>query len=127
MWNAKRHGVMPAGSRARRAILTATMLVALGSPGVPPRLAAAADAPIRELSATPDVSRAPPSAPGNPQKGAARAEALYCGVCHAPGGRSETPEWPSLAGQGVAYLEQQLSFFAAVSVSTWRWPRLRPP
>lgn len=52
---------------------------------------------------------APAASPGDPQKGAGRAEALYCGVCHGPKGRSETPEWPSLAGQGEGYLAKQLA------------------
>lgn len=48
---------------------------------------------------------------GDPQKGSVRAEALYCGACHGNGGQSETPEWPSLAGQVAGYLEQQLKLF----------------
>lgn len=54
---------------------------------------------------------APPASHGDPQKGAARVEALFCGVCHGPRGRSETPEWPSLAGQDAGYLAKQLALF----------------
>lgn len=51
----------------------------------------------------------PVAAPGDAQRGAARTEELYCGACHGPRGTSETPEWPSLAGQVAAYLASQLA------------------
>jgi cytochrome c553 len=55
----------------------------------------------------------PATRPGDPVKGAARSEVLFCAGCHGPGGRSATPQWPSLAGQGEAYLGQQLRLIRA--------------
>ena len=62
-----------------------------------------------------DASRNPAAAAtrGDPSKGAARAEALFCAGCHGPAGRSATPEWPSLAGQRETYIAQQLTLFRA--------------
>lgn len=57
------------------------------------------------------ATAAPSASHGDSQKGAARVEALFCGVCHGPRGRSETPEWPSLAGQDAGYLARQLALF----------------
>lgn len=50
---------------------------------------------------------------GDPAKGAARADALFCAGCHGPSGRSVMPDYPALAGQGEAYLAQQLRLFRA--------------
>ncbi len=36
------------------------------------------------------------------------AKAATCLACHGPNGNSTNPEWPSLAGQGAAYIEHQL-------------------
>lgn len=77
--------VVPRGSRARPLVMIAAALFAV--------LASAA------------------ANHGDPVKGAARSDALFCGGCHGPGGRSVMPEYPSLAGQGAAYLEQQLRLF----------------
>lgn len=36
-----------------------------------------------------------------------------CAFCHGPDGQSESDLWPSLAGMDAAYIEQQLTQFAA--------------
>lgn len=53
---------------------------------------------------------APPvaSAAGDAARGAARSGELYCDACHGLNGNSETPDWPSLAGQNAVYLADQL-------------------
>lgn len=48
-------------------------------------------------------------AKGNPEAGSAKS--VTCVQCHGPGGVSNTPEWPSLAGQHADYLEKQLQYF----------------
>ncbi len=48
-------------------------------------------------------------AAGNPAAGAAKAQA--CFACHGPGGISQTPETPSLAGQPDGFLQWQLVYF----------------
>ncbi len=42
---------------------------------------------------------------------AGAAKAAVCLACHGPNGNSVNPEWPSLAGQGVRYLAEQLRLF----------------
>ncbi len=53
------------------------------------------------------------SPPGVAERGGARSAELYCAVCHGPNGNSETPEWPSLAGQHAGYIAGQLALFRA--------------
>lgn len=48
----------------------------------------------------------PAFAEGDPVAGQARA--IVCAACHGVGGNSINPEWPSLAGQGAAYMVTQL-------------------
>lgn len=45
-------------------------------------------------------------AQGNVSRG--EEKAAECAACHGPGGNSETPEWPKLAGLDEAYLIAQL-------------------
>ncbi len=48
-------------------------------------------------------------ADGSAEKGESKSTA--CIACHGPGGNSVNPEWPSLAGQGQAYIHKQLQAF----------------
>ena len=48
-------------------------------------------------------------AAGDPAAGQARA--VVCAACHGADGNSINPEWPSLAGQGAAYMVTQLKRF----------------
>ncbi|WP_455818157.1 c-type cytochrome [Pseudomonas cerasi] len=38
-------------------------------------------------------------------------KASSCMSCHGPGGISQSPEWPNIAGQKAPYLESQLKAF----------------
>lgn len=38
-------------------------------------------------------------------------KASRCMSCHGPGGNSQSPEWPNIAGQQAPYLESQLKAF----------------
>ena len=51
----------------------------------------------------------PALAEGDAQAG--QAKAATCAACHGPDGNSINPEWPSLAGQGAAYMVAQLKRF----------------
>ena len=51
----------------------------------------------------------PAFAEGDPAAGQARA--AVCAACHGINGNSINPEWPSLAGQGAAYMVAQLEQF----------------
>ena len=51
----------------------------------------------------------PAFAEGDPVAGQARA--AVCAACHGVDGNSINPEWPSLAGQGAAYMVTQLKRF----------------
>jgi cytochrome c553 len=44
---------------------------------------------------------------GSAEAGAAKA--AVCAACHGPNGNSTNPEWPVLAGQNAAYIQEQLS------------------
>ena len=48
---------------------------------------------------------------GDPAAG--EAKAAPCAECHGPQGNSVQPAWPKLAGQGAAYLVQQIRMFKA--------------
>jgi cytochrome c553 len=48
-------------------------------------------------------------ADGSAEKGESKSTA--CIACHGPAGNSVNPEWPSLAGQGQAYIHKQLQAF----------------
>jgi cytochrome c553 len=48
---------------------------------------------------------------GDVERGRARSAELYCPICHGAIGVSETPEWPTLAGQISLYLKRQLHLF----------------
>ena len=50
-------------------------------------------------------------AKGNADAGATKA--AVCTACHGPNGNSANPEWPVLAGQGAAYITEQLKLFRA--------------
>lgn len=50
-------------------------------------------------------------AAGSAEAGATKAQ--VCQACHGPNGNSANPQWPSLAGQNVAYIEAQLRQFHA--------------
>lgn len=50
-----------------------------------------------------------PSSAGDASLGAQKA--AVCGACHGPTGTSLSPEWPNLAGQGEAYIAQQLAAY----------------
>jgi cytochrome c553 len=52
-----------------------------------------------------------PASAGDASLGAQKA--AVCGACHGPTGSSINPEWPNLAGQGEAYIAQQLGSFKA--------------
>jgi cytochrome c553 len=52
---------------------------------------------------------AAPSIAGDASLGGQKA--AVCGACHGPTGSSLSPEWPNLAGQGEAYVAQQLGAF----------------
>ncbi|MGK7869777.1 c-type cytochrome [Falsiroseomonas sp. E2-1-a20] len=54
---------------------------------------------------------AQPASAQDAARGAAVAEARQCAACHGPGGRSEMPEMPSLAGQQADFLTMQLVLF----------------
>jgi cytochrome c553 len=51
----------------------------------------------------------PALASGSAEAGATKA--TVCQACHGPNGNSVNPQWPSLAGQNVAYIEAQLHHF----------------
>jgi cytochrome c553 len=53
------------------------------------------------------------AAAGDAARGKARSAELYCAACHGVNGNSETPEWPSLAGQNAVYLVRQLELLRA--------------
>ncbi|NBU24138.1 MAG: cytochrome c4 [Gammaproteobacteria bacterium] len=44
---------------------------------------------------------------------AGEAKAAVCTACHGVNGNSVNPEWPNLAGQGTAYISEQLKLFRA--------------
>ncbi len=44
---------------------------------------------------------------------AGEAKAAVCTACHGVNGNSVNPEWPNLAGQGSAYIKEQLRLFRA--------------
>lgn len=44
---------------------------------------------------------------------AGEAKAAVCTACHGVNGNSVNPEWPNLAGQGSAYIKEQLKLFRA--------------
>lgn len=95
------------GSRVRLlGAMAGVLFAALGSVTTSSGSAVAAEAP--RSSPSPDTPRSASASHGDPAKGAARADALFCAGCHGPNGRSAMPEMPSLAGQGTVYLEQQL-------------------
>ncbi len=89
-----------------RATIVGLLFALLGSVVAAADSTTTAEAPTSP--AAPDASRTAGASRGDPARGAARSEALFCAGCHGPGGRSATPQWPSLAGQGEAYLGQQL-------------------
>lgn len=66
--------------------------------------------PIHSAAAGIDASAAPavPSVAGDADRGRTRSAELYCDACHGVNGNSETPEWPSLAGQNAPYLVRQM-------------------
>lgn len=51
------------------------------------------------------------TAKGNAEAGASKA--AVCAACHGVNGNSVNPEWPNLAGQNAAYIEEQLKLFRA--------------
>jgi len=65
----------------------------------------------------------PAAAPhaGSAEAGATKVAA--CQACHGPGGNSVNPEWPVLAGQNAAYIEEQLQLLRAGT----RWNPIMSP
>ena len=55
------------------------------------------------------ASDAPSLAKGNAHDG--EAKAIACAACHGQGGNSTNPQWPNLAGQHAAYIEQSLAAY----------------
>ncbi|MEJ4043715.1 c-type cytochrome [Erwinia sp. SLM-02] len=55
--------------------------------------------------ATPDGTEVKSQALAQPE------EASRCMSCHGPGGISQNPQWPNLAGQKAPYLRSQLNAF----------------
>jgi cytochrome c553 len=53
------------------------------------------------------------AAEGSAEKG--QAKSAPCAACHGADGNSVNPEWPSLAGQHVAYINKQLHAFKSGS------------
>ena len=76
----------------------------------PPAAQAAREPRAGELAGDPFAVLSPP---GAVERGASKSAALFCSVCHGPSGNSETPEWPSLAGQHAGYIAAQLALFRA--------------
>jgi cytochrome c553 len=72
---------------------------------------AAIDAVAEPAAAESPESAAIGQIAGDIERGRARSAELYCSVCHGPVGVSETPEWPTLAGQVSRYLARQLHLF----------------
>ena len=54
---------------------------------------------------------ADPALQGSAEAGATKA--AVCTACHGVNGNSTNPEWPSLAGQNAAYIQEQLAMFKA--------------
>src|SRR5262245_50082755 len=75
---------------------------AQSAPSTPPAGTAGA------TSAGATTTAATPAAQGNAENGARRSAELYCPACHGQTGSSETPEWPSIAGQTAPYIDEQL-------------------
>ena len=61
------------------------------------------------LALSPTEARADNSAAAT----AGEAKAAVCTACHGVNGNSVNPEWPNLAGQGSAYIKEQLKLFRA--------------
>jgi len=53
------------------------------------------------------------SASAGGDAGAGKTKSATCAGCHGMDGNSANPDWPNLAGQGAAYIEQQLQAFKA--------------
>lgn len=64
---------------------------------------------ISALALAPAAVRADNSAAAT----AGEAKAAVCTACHGVNGNSVNPEWPNLAGQGSAYIKEQLKLFRA--------------
>lgn len=72
-------------------------------------VAEAADSPAPAIAPPAAV----PAAGGDAARGAARSAEIYCDACHGPGGNSQVPDYPSIAGQGAAYMAAQLRLLRA--------------
>lgn len=57
------------------------------------------------------LAHANPFVEGDAQVG--EGKAAICAACHGPGGQSNNPLWPNLAGQGAKYIVSQLEAFKA--------------
>jgi cytochrome c553 len=71
---------------------------------------------IKTLAALTAIAALLGAAPAAIAKGSAEAganKAATCLACHGPNGNSVNPEWPSLAGQNAAYIEEQTKLFRA--------------
>lgn len=88
-----------------RLIVTVSVLAAcaVGCKGMPAISVAAGEASSTRPAAT--------VVAGDAARGKVRSAELYCDACHGTNGNSETPEWPSLAGQTAAYLAKQMELF----------------
>ncbi|ROR14732.1 cytochrome c [Erwinia sp. JUb26] len=63
------------------------------------------------ISAAPQALAIPQGTDDMSQTLAQPEQASRCMSCHGPGGISQNPEWPNLAGQKAPYLRSQLNAF----------------
>lgn len=77
-----------------------------------PRATLIAALTVAALAALPTSARADAAA-ATAAAEAGAAKAAVCAACHGVNGNSVNPEWPNLAGQGSAYVTEQLKLFRA--------------
>ena len=78
-----------------------------------PRATLLAALAVATLAVLPARARADAAAAAAAHAEAGAAKAAVCAACHGANGNSVNPEWPNLAGQGVAYTTEQLKLFRA--------------
>jgi cytochrome c553 len=78
-----------------------------------PRATLLAALAVATLAVLPATARADAAAAAAAHAEAGAAKAAVCAACHGANGNSVNPEWPNLAGQGVAYTTEQLKLFRA--------------
>jgi cytochrome c553 len=77
-----------------------------------PRAALLAALAVTAFVTLPATARADAAAATTAAEAGA-AKAAVCTACHGANGNSMNPEWPNLAGQGSAYVTEQLKLFRA--------------